>query len=120
MTEEYNGWSNMETWALNLQLSNDEGFYHRVNELMAEAKQELEDSGDDTNVSEKELKDNVSYILEQKIKDYVEQELKDFSNEIPHKENCNNGHNCIHDFFNDIGSLWRVDYQEVARAWLDE
>jgi hypothetical protein len=30
----YNGWSNYETWCVNLWLSNDEGLYHETRQLL--------------------------------------------------------------------------------------
>lgn len=37
MTEEgYNGWKNYETWLMNLNLTNEEGLYHSIIELLKE------------------------------------------------------------------------------------
>ena len=35
MSEEYNGWSNWETWNANLWLTNDEGVYEMMQEVTA-------------------------------------------------------------------------------------
>jgi hypothetical protein len=37
MSEEYNGWSNFETWSANLSLTNDEGLYNLCREYTAQA-----------------------------------------------------------------------------------
>lgn len=87
---EYNGWVNRETWATDLHLSNDEGLYSMVCELAGRCQS--------------------IYELEDAIKDFVEVELKDFA-----------GFNAeLTKIFDDIGSLWRIDWREIAESWRDE
>ena len=86
-TEEYNGWTNHETWAVDLWLSNDEGLYNEVYEIVKNSKDELE--------------------AEKSIKDYVE-DLRDISRDAGEE---------LKNMFKDIGSLWRVNWQEIAEAW---
>ena len=47
MTEKYNGWVNYETWLMALNLSNDEGTYNAVVDLMRENKdKDIYDKGE--------------------------------------------------------------------------
>ena len=88
MTEEYQGWSNRETWACNLWLTNEEGIYNEMMELT------------------KRYPDK--YELAVAIKDYVE-ELADIRAESPG----------LLMMFDDIGSLWRVDWVEIAEGFCE-
>ena len=90
MTEEkYQGWNNRETWAVNLWLSNDEGLYRNVCGIVEDAEEEGE--------------------AEEGIKGYVE-ELEELVKEGEAGEE-------LKSMFSDIGSLWRVDWGEIAEAW---
>ena len=90
--EGYNGWVNRETWAMNLYLSNDEGFYNEVNEIV--------NNSDD------------KWDAEKDIKEYVEG-LEDMITDGEAGEGLIN-------MFRDIGSLWRVNWEEIAGTWREE
>jgi len=87
--EEYNGWTNYETWALNLHLTNDRDTYdywtaymknHEMHEVIDELKESLEH----------------------------DQELL-YEGESISKE--------AKDMLHDIGSIWRINFYEVASAF---
>lgn len=99
--EEYNGYSNRETWALNLWLTNDEGFYHEIREEMIP---QLKKRYDD---------EDLPYRLADRLRDWVENDLKEFADE-------SNAGSLIRNMFEDIGSLWRIDWQEIAGYWLED
>ena len=73
-TDTYNGWTNYETWACNLWLTNDESIYHSA--LSVESSQDLQE--------------------------WVEG-LSDLKQEDA----------MLTSMFNDIGSMWRVNWNEV-------
>ena len=90
-TEEYNGWTNHETWAADLWLSNDEGLYNEVREIVKNSKDEWD--------AEKSIKEYVEELREMVDSGEAGEELKLM--------------------FNDIGSLWRVNWGEIAEAWIE-
>ena len=53
--EKHNGWTNYETWLMNLNLSNDEGLYNSVTEFL------------------KDLKGKEDYEKAQALKDWIEE-----------------------------------------------
>ncbi len=100
MTDEtYQGWANRETWAVNLHLSNDQGLYDQVNELAERV--DRDPSG-----------------LADAIRTYVSDEL--LSPEWWRAEMDMSMPDEVISIGREIGSLWRVDWDEIAAAWLDD
>lgn len=97
--EDYNGHSNRETWACCLWLSNDYGLYQEV----IEARDKLANRFDGR---------ELIHFLADWIKDYVEYDLKEFS-EQSEKDST------IRQMFAEIGSLWRIDWEEIAEGFID-
>lgn len=87
----YSGWSNRETWAMSLHFGNDYGLYIQVQDLKNSSKT-WQDFSD-------------------KLKDFAN-ELKAESLESPTKE--------LVSLFFDIGSFWRIDFDEIAKASWEE
>jgi len=71
----YNGWTNRETWATNLWLTNDEGMYKFV-----------------------------MYSL------HSPQELQEWTEELSDEKQESE---TLTNMFNDIGSMWRVNWKEI-------
>ncbi len=95
--EEYNGWTNRETWALNLHLTNDEWLYNEVRSLLKQ-KYEFKHQKDD---ALRTFVEDLKYNLYEG--EYEGETLKLFIN-----------------MFDDIGSLWRVNYTEIVKTFLEE
>ena len=101
MCEEYNGWTNRETWATKLHLDNDEW----LNECAYEyAREEI--------AAEKAT----PYNLGETLKNWVEDELLTFEKITQ----ANSDGHWLWLMLTDIGSLYRVNWQEIAQAYLDE
>lgn len=87
-TEEYNGWTNRETWACHLHLSNDQGMYESCREATRESLEE--------------------YVCELLDPAYWRDS---FGESMPRE---------IELMKDDIGSLWRVNWDEIVEALEEE
>lgn len=97
--ENYNGWSNRETWAYSLWLGNDEGLYNQCMEYVDKAK-----NHDD--------KDTQIWDLAKKLEGLLE-ELNEFNKE-------SGGNKALVSMLEDIGSQWRIDFKEIAKSMLED
>jgi hypothetical protein len=112
--EEYNGWVNFETWATALHLSNDYDLYQTIIGMRTNIELDVAENGSPTEVWTKEQA--IRFVFEDTLKEYVEQTLstsywKENGAEMP-------------DLFvrmqDDVGSLWRVNWRDVANSFFDE
>jgi hypothetical protein len=99
MCEEFNGWTNRETWAMNLWLENDEGIYNEMNGLVRE-EVKGHDEGEAIN----------PYYLGERLQEWVEA-LFDYENVIHNRD--------LFLMLTDVGSLYRVNWREIAGYRLD-
>ena len=101
MCETFNGWTNRETWATKLHLDNDQWLnecaYEYVREEIAG-----HDKGEEIN----------AYHLGQTLKNWIEEDLLTLENIA--------GNRGLWLMLSDIGSLYRVDWREIAQAYLDD
>lgn len=96
-TQEYNGWSNRETWATMLHIDNDEYLQETA---MNYTRQELEQYGE-----------QARYELAQTLQNWVEEDLLT-------RENIA-GNEGLWLMLTDIGSLYRVNWQEIAQSLIE-
>lgn len=115
MTDEtYNGWSNRETWAADLHLSNDQGLYEGAREAVKglhyyEPTSEHSESLD-CGICGVSVFDHGDRP-DDAIKAYVEQ-LREWRDDGEGQS--------VEDLrmmFDEIGSLWRVNWRELAEAF---
>lgn len=99
--EDYNGWSNRETWATMLHIDNDQALQEIARDY---AKQEIEghDEGEEIN----------PYYLGQRLRFWIEEDLLTLENIA--------GNQGLWLMLTDIGSLYRVDWKEIADHLLDQ
>ena len=98
-TQDYNGWTNRETWATALHIDNDQGLLETALDY---AKQEREghDEGEEIN----------SYYLAETLEGWFDDMAGDFTE-------LSAG---VYYMLRDIGSLYRVNWRELADHYLDQ
>jgi hypothetical protein len=101
MCTEYEGWTNRETWAAKLHLDNDQALYEYAKEYAGE---EIagHDKGEEIN----------AYHLGETLKNWIEEDLLTLENIA--------GNRGLWLMLTDIGSLYRVNWREIAQAYLEE
>jgi hypothetical protein len=104
-TDEYNGWTNRETWALNLWLSNDPGLYDLTRERVIAAAREYTpgEYGPDT---------VPAYYIGDAVKNLWE-EITDPGEQLVTATE-------ILSMVREVGSVWRVNWDEIGAAWMPE
>jgi hypothetical protein len=101
MIEEHNGWTNRETWATALHINNDQSLQEIAQDY---TRQEIEghDKGEEIN----------PYYLGQTLRYWIEDDLLTLENI--------SGNQGLFSMLTDIGSLYRVNWTEIADSFLSE
>lgn len=98
--ERYQGWTNRETWALMLHVSNDQGLYHEFRDI-------VRPDGDAE-----------QWALEGAVKDLAESYFTPDGYYEMTGDVIQNG--STWQAMQEIGSLWRVDWAEATAALLED
>lgn len=100
-TQDYNGWTNRETWATALHIDNDQALLEIALDY---ARQEIEghDEGEEIN----------PYHLGQTLEEWLIDDLLTFESV--------SGNQGLWVMLLDIGSLYRVNWRELADHYLDQ
>ena len=101
MCEDYNGWKNRETWATALHIDNDQVLQEIALDY---ARQEIDGHDEDENIN--------PYHLGQTFNEWIEHDLLTLENI--------KGNEGLWLMLTDIGSLYRVDWREIASHYLDQ
>lgn len=99
--QEFNGWTNRETWATALHINNDQYLYETA---QGYTREELEghDNGETIN----------PYYLGEVLRSWIEDDLLTLENIA--------GNQGLFNMLTDIGSLYRVNWSEIADSFLSE
>jgi hypothetical protein len=93
MCEEYNGWTNRETWATALHLNNEQGLYETVRDWAVSNWEEDESEA--------------VTVLSESIEDFVTELVESDWDGVKFMRS-------------DIGSLYRVNWREIAESFISE
>jgi hypothetical protein len=99
--QEYNGWTNRETWATALWIGNDQVLHEIARDYASITLQNGEDS-DGLN----------SYYLGETLNNWIQEDLLTLENI--------KGNHSLWLMLTDIGSLYRVNWREIADHYLDQ
>lgn len=109
MTEKYNGWTNRETWAVALYINNDQGWLESVQETLREelgpflrAPREVE---------RRAVTSEAGLLVRQHVETLLDpqQYRTEYGEQQPE---------ALAIILHDIGSLYRVDWDEIGAAFL--
>ena len=103
-TQEYNGWTNRETWATMLHIDNDQWLQETAMDYAKTALEEHEPE------EEGDISEAVS-CLEDTIQNWIEEDLLTLENVA--------GNQGLWLMLTDIGSLYRVNWREIARSLIE-
>lgn len=112
MSDEYNGWTNRETWAVALHIDNDEGLHDHRNSLCQTAS--VYGDPDNEHGRVVPIEKARVHLLARELQDWIESLFESLY--FP-----GGGHGVgLLPMFHDIGSLWRVNWDEIASNWLSD
>ena len=100
--KDYNGWTNRETWATALHIDNDHGLLETALDYARDERANGEEEGEG-------LK---SYYLAEVLENWIVENLLTLENIA--------GNQPLWLMLTDIGSLYRVNWRELANHYLDQ
>ncbi len=107
MTERFNGYENKETWAVHLHLSNDKSSYEYVMEAMRGIAHDVHQGPELANGDKK-------LLIRHQFEDWLRETMEALW-ETPVESLSADSWRMILD----VGSLWRVNWREVAEGFLE-
>ena len=116
MSEEFNGWSNRETWCTILYLDNDQGTYRETQRATARGLIRAAEFANEF----PEVTVNVAWTVAGEIESMVQEWRDDLTGSDYFDNDSASVPAGLLLMFLDIGSLWRVDWHEIATGKLDQ
>lgn len=117
--EEYQGWKNRETWAAALYINNDQGLEEESREkLEAAFDKEIEDLEEGASLEDRKEARSAGI---REAADILEQWLETLLTRAGYEaEFGSTWPAALADMASDIGSLYRIDHQEIAESILED
>ena len=115
MSDEYNGWKNKETWCVGLYLDNDHGTYLETQAATARGLVRASDFANEY----PEVTLNVYRHVAMEIEGMVQEWRDEVTDGGDGYANASVPAGLL-SMFLEIGSLWRVDFDEIATGKLDQ
>lgn len=106
MTDEYNGWRNRETWALQCWLTNEQELYTMVRDRAITASMHYRSNA------------RADLATRTGEANYIASEIKTLWGEITDENEAVLNLQAILTMVRDIGSEYRVAWDEIGAAWL--
>ena len=114
--EQYNGWTNRETWAVALHINNDQGWQESVRTSLRELLSDhlSTDTDDDSRASASR---EAGEIIRENVEDVFDVETY---GTLDSPEDCQNFVKRTLPVMTDIGSLHRVNWTELGSSFLSD
>lgn len=111
--ETYNGWTNRETWAVALWINNDQGAQESVFELVRELVDRHQREQDDRAEAGRYDEPISPTFVGEQVREWLDDTLDMLlDGDSAARETYKN-------WRDDLGSLWRVDWHEIGRSFLE-
>lgn len=126
-SESYNGWTNRETWAVALHINNDQGWQESVHEALRAASwsDAPEYDGVTDLTSAREVYADSPQTLNYRAGEIIRENVEEMFD--PGVFSLTNSHRDTYTISagiwaarEDIGSLWRVNWDELGAAFLED
>ena len=114
MSDDYNGWKNKETWCVGLYLDNDRGTYEETQRATARGLVRAADFANEFPEVSLHVYRHVSIEIEDMVREWRD-EVTDGGDGYANASVPAG----LLSMFLEIGSLWRVDWDEIATGKLD-
>jgi hypothetical protein len=116
MTTDYNGWTNRETWATALHINNDQWLQELADDYAQTAHNEHKAD------EEEEMGASCDAVacLADTLESWISEDLLTLENISANPFTGKTANEGLWMMLNDIGSLYRVNWRELAEAWLSD
>tara|TARA_R100001230_G_C5635157_1_gene142122 strand:- start:308 stop:856 length:549 start_codon:yes stop_codon:yes gene_type:complete len=117
MSDEYNGWTNRETWCMSLWLDNDRGMYSCTQAATARGLIRAADFANEFPEVTVHVYRHVAIELEDMVQEWRD-DLEEFPGSTNGRDFVVRPHPLL-SMFLEVGSFWRIDWDQIATGKLD-